>query len=126
MNKFAVINKFSFVSKYLFATVMVVFGIQHFIYADFVATLVPGWLPFHLFWVYFTGIALIAGAVSIYFNRNAKLACFLLGTMIWIFILTVHIPILINSHFSAGMITNACKDIGLASCAFMLSATLKD
>ncbi|UOE52348.1 hypothetical protein MTO98_14805 [Mucilaginibacter sp. SMC90] len=42
--------------------------------------------------------------------------------MIWVFILTIHIPLLINSHFDAGKITNALKDTGLASCAFILAA----
>jgi uncharacterized membrane protein len=101
---------------------MFVFGIQHFMYADFVATLVPGWIPFHLFWVYLTAVALIAAAVSICVNLYAQWGCFLLGCMIWVFILTIHIPLLINSHFDAGKITNALKDTGLASCAFILAA----
>ncbi|QEM10447.1 hypothetical protein [Mucilaginibacter rubeus] len=107
---------------YIYATVMFIFGIQHFMYAGFVATLVPGWIPFHLFWVYFTAVALMAAAVSIYVNLYAQWGCFLLGCMIWVFILTIHIPLLINSHFDAGKITNAMKDTGLASCAFILAA----
>ncbi|UOE52347.1 hypothetical protein MTO98_14800 [Mucilaginibacter sp. SMC90] len=60
------------ISTYIYATVMFVFGIQHFMYADFVATLVPGWIPFHLFWVYLTAVGLLAAAVSIYVNLYAQ------------------------------------------------------
>ena len=109
------------VSAYIYATVMFIFGIQHFMYAQFVATIVPGWIPFHLFWVYFTALALMSSAVSIYTGFYAKWGCLLLGCMIWVFILTIHIPLLIDSHFDGGKITNALKDTGLASCAFILA-----
>jgi len=33
----------------LFAISMVVFGAQHFMYAGFIATLIPAWIPLHLF-----------------------------------------------------------------------------
>jgi uncharacterized membrane protein len=34
---------------------LAVFGIQHFIYAEFAATLVPALLPRHLFFIYLAG-----------------------------------------------------------------------
>ncbi|HEY4326993.1 MAG TPA: hypothetical protein VGN20_23605 [Mucilaginibacter sp.] len=118
-------NQLANVSKYLFALIIGMFGTQHYIYAVFVATIVPQWIPFHLFWTYFTGAAMIAVAVSIFINKKVKLACCLLGIMIWIFIFTVHSHILIESHFAAGNITNAGKDICIASCAFIISASEK-
>ena len=42
--------------KYLFSIAFIIFGAQHFIYADFVATLVPRWMSWHLFWAYFVGV----------------------------------------------------------------------
>lgn len=42
--------------KWLFAAAMAVFGIQHFIYADFAATLVPALPPRHLFLLIWLGI----------------------------------------------------------------------
>ena len=124
MNKHNIINGFALISKYFFATIFVIYGIQHFMYANYVAGMVPGWIPFHLFWVYFTGSAFFAFAISVFFNWNAKWGCFLLGIMIWIFIFTIHVPSLINDHFSGGDITSTCGDLGLASCAFMLSGIL--
>ena len=32
-------------------------GIQHFVYADFVEKLVPAWVPGSRFWVYFTAVS---------------------------------------------------------------------
>jgi uncharacterized membrane protein len=50
---------------YLIATPMAIFGVQHFIYLDFVAGFIPTWIPWRVFWACFTGAALIAAAVGI-------------------------------------------------------------
>ena len=34
--------------RILFALSLLVFGIQHFMYADYIATLIPSWIPFHI------------------------------------------------------------------------------
>src|SRR5215472_11313433 len=43
----------------LFAIAMAIFGADHFVFAKFVATIVPAWIPWHEFWTYFVGVALI-------------------------------------------------------------------
>ena len=43
--------------RILFAAPLLVFGVQHFLYARFIATLVPAWIPGRLFWAYFIGVA---------------------------------------------------------------------
>lgn len=107
---------------YGYAFILFVFGCQHFIYADFCANqLMPPWIPWHLFFVYFTGIALIAAGISIVINRMRSLATVLLGVMILLFLPLMHLPILVNSHWQGGNITNACKDLGLACGAFLIS-----
>ena len=78
--------------RILFGIPMVVFGIQHFIYVDFVITLIPPWIPGRAFWTYFTGVALIAAGTAIVLNRTARLAATLLGVMIFLFFLLVHPP----------------------------------
>lgn len=113
-------NKLFIAGRFLYAFTMLVFGIQHFMYASFVATLVPGWIPCHLFWAYFVGVALIAAGVSIAINKKARLACIMLGAMIFLFVLLVHIPLVTQNIHDGGKITNAFKDVGLGCCAFIL------
>ncbi|MGB8475574.1 MAG: hypothetical protein WCE61_15940 [Candidatus Acidiferrum sp.] len=55
---------------YLFAGSMVIFGIQHFMYAGLLATLVTAWIPWHLFWIYFTGAGFIAAGVTEHFGGD--------------------------------------------------------
>jgi uncharacterized membrane protein len=71
---------------------MAVFGADHFIAPTFVAAIVPSWIPGHLFWTYFVGVALFAAALSLATNRYATLAATLLGTMLFLFVVLIHVP----------------------------------
>lgn len=78
--------------KYFLGITMAAFGIDHFLYTDFVATLVPGWIPGALFWTYFAGIALILAGLSIILTIQRRLAAALLGLMIFLWLILLHIP----------------------------------
>lgn len=58
--------------RWLFALCTIVFGIQHFLYARFIATLVTSWIPGHLFWVYLTGVGMIVAAVAILGEKGGR------------------------------------------------------
>ena len=75
-----------------FGITMLIFGVEHFFYPAFVATLVPTWIPGAMFWTYFAGIALIAGGAAIIINIQASLAANLLGIAIFIWFIVLHIP----------------------------------
>jgi uncharacterized membrane protein len=67
-------------------------AILHFIYAEYVAMLIPAWIPAHLFWTYFAGVALIAGAIGMLIPRTAQLAAGLSALMVFSWVLLLHIP----------------------------------
>ena len=78
--------------RVFYAVPLLVFGIQHFLYAQFISTLVPAWIPYLLFWAYFVGTAFIAAAVSISTKGQARLAAILLGVMFLSWVVIVHAP----------------------------------
>ncbi|RSL16717.1 hypothetical protein EDE15_2239 [Edaphobacter aggregans] len=78
--------------RYFFAFLLIVFGIDHFLYAKFVAMLVPGWVGAPMFWTYFAAVALIAGGLGIVVKRVAWLASLLVGVMIFLWVPMLHIP----------------------------------
>jgi uncharacterized membrane protein len=78
--------------RFFFAITLVAFGIDHFLYPAFVATLVPAWIPGHLFWTYFAGVALIAGGVGMMVKVTTQLASLMVGIMIFLWLLMLHIP----------------------------------
>lgn len=106
--------------RYLFAASLMVFGFGHLSNASAMAGMVP--IPAGELWVYITGVALIAGAVSILIGKLDKLGSALLGVMLLIFACSIHLPGLINAADGMarqGFMGGFLKDIGLAGGAWM-------
>lgn len=67
-------------------------GVQHFLWEEFVQTLVPTWIPGPLFWTYFAGVALIAAGIGLVVPATTRLAGTLAGLMVFSWLLMLHIP----------------------------------
>ncbi|HTT32006.1 MAG TPA: hypothetical protein VMH48_00250 [Methylomirabilota bacterium] len=75
-----------------FAIPLAVFGADHFVASKVVASIVPSWIPWHLFWAYFVGVALLAAALSLVTQKHSLLASTLLSAMLFSFVLLIHVP----------------------------------
>lgn len=113
------------VGRILYALPFLGFGIGHLTNAHFMAGMVP--LPGGIFWIYLTGLALLAASISIIIQTKARLATLLLGIMLIIFVLLIHLPNAMSANQATQMMgqANLMKDLSLAGAAFYLSGTLK-
>ena len=75
-----------------FGVSTVIFGWQHFMYAQFLVSLVQTWLPAHAFWIYFTGTAMMLAGAAIATGILARLAGIWLVIMFVLWFLTLHLP----------------------------------
>jgi uncharacterized membrane protein YphA (DoxX/SURF4 family) len=98
----------------LFAIPMAIFGGDHLVAAKAVATIVPSWIPGHLFWTYFVGFALISAALSFAANKLARIAGILLGIMIFLFVLLIHVPSCFATPFDKTRVTILLRDSALS------------
>jgi uncharacterized membrane protein len=80
------------IGNYLVALFLLIGGIQHFIFADFVKFLIPEWIPGAIFWTYLAGVALIAAGIGLIINIKSSLAALLAGSMIMIWVFVLHLP----------------------------------
>jgi uncharacterized membrane protein len=110
--------------KYFLPITVAVFGVDHFLYPEFVATLVPAWIPGHVFWTYFAGVALIASGVAIIVGVKARLAALLLGIMIFSWFIVLHIPrAMADPHSGMGNEwTSVFEALAFSGIAFMLAS----
>ena len=110
------------VGRYIYAFSMVIFGIQHFMYAQFIAFLIPKWMPAHLFLAYFTGTALIAAGVAIAVHIFSRLASMLLGLMFFLWVLTLHTPRVIASPHNTDELVSLFVALAFSGASFLLAA----
>ena len=82
----------AFVGLLCFASFLLLAGVQHFVWAQFVAQLVPSWIPGSAFWTYFSAAALIAGALGLLVPQTRRMAACWTGAMIFAWVWLLHVP----------------------------------
>lgn len=110
------------VGRILYALPFGIFGLLHFMNANAMAGMVP--IPGGVFWIYLTGLALLAASVSMIIEKYTRMACILLGVMLLIFVLSMHLPGVIGAASEQAMqssMSNLLKDTALAGGAWILA-----
>jgi uncharacterized membrane protein len=97
-------------------------GLAHFPYAKYVASLIPPWIPAHMFWTYFAAIALIAGGIGVLVPGTARLAATLSGIMLFSWVFLVHIPLAIRTQ-TVSEVSRGFQALSDSAVAFMLAGT---
>jgi uncharacterized membrane protein len=124
----AIINSrdgFLYLGRLCLGLFMILAGIQHFLFVEFVATLVPGWIPGALFWAYFAGVALIAGGAGLILPYTARLAAALSGLMIFLWVVLLHVPRAVSGLYdSRNEWTSMFEALAFSGLALLLSGAL--
>jgi uncharacterized membrane protein len=109
--------------RLFFAIPMGVFGTDHFADAVNIARIVPRYMPWHMFWTYLVGVALIAASLSIILKINARLAGILLGCMFVLFVAMMDIRALVITHNSRQFWAITLRDFTFSGAAFAVATT---
>ena len=75
-----------------YGVTLLVFGVSHFVYAQFTAAMIPQWLPARLFLAYLTGALHLATGIALLLRFRTRLTAILEGCMMFSFVALVHIP----------------------------------
>jgi uncharacterized membrane protein len=88
-------------AQILYSLAVMVFGVAHLAYLKATAALVPGWLPDHAAWVWFTAATYLGAGVAMLVGAWARLAAALSALQMGLFTLLVWAPIVARGHASA-------------------------
>src|SRR5215831_1172424 len=86
------IDKIVALTHLCFAIPLAVFGAEHLSSPQALLALVPSYMPWRMFWVYFVGFALIAASLSIATRRHVRWSGLLFGAMMFLFVAMLHLP----------------------------------
>lgn len=107
--------------RVMMAVALAGFGIQHFMYPQFIAALIPTWIPDPIFWAWATGGAFLAASLSALLEKQIRLSGTLLSLMFLSWVAIVHIPrIMARPGLEPGW-TSGIFAFGMAGVALLLA-----
>jgi uncharacterized membrane protein/uncharacterized membrane protein YphA (DoxX/SURF4 family) len=107
-----------------YAAPIAAFGAEHFTEAKGIATLVPAWIPWHLFWVYFLGVCFIAAGFSLVTRIQARLAALLLSLTFVLFVALMDAPAWIHGPRDRFITALMLREISFSGGPLALAASL--
>lgn len=109
------------IGRILFAIPFAVFGINHFLMTDYYVGMLTSFIPLGAYTIILTGIMLIAASISIILKKFVKISTILLAFLLFIFILTIHIPHLLTETDKTVTLIALLKDISLMGGSLMIA-----
>lgn len=110
--------------RVLFGISAVVFGVDHFLALDLIASLVPTWMLWHLFLACLTGAIMIAAGVSLVTKWMGAWGGFALGSMYLLFVLTLHVPRVLAAPQSPDEWSSALIALGMCGASWICASAV--
>jgi len=107
-----------------YAAPLAAFGTEHFTLTKAVASIVPSWIPWHLFWVYLVGACFLAAALSLVTKIQARLAASLLGLTFFLFVVLMDAPGWAHNLRDQFGLTLMLRELSFSGGALALAASL--
>ena len=102
---------------------LAVFGALHLFAPQFVIPIVPDYMPWHMFWVYFVGFGLIAASLSITARIGVRWSGLLFGIMMFSFVAMIHLPGALHDPHNRILWTIVCRESSFGGGGLILAAT---
>jgi len=109
-----------------YAVPIAAFGTEHFTLTKLIASLVPAWIPWHMFWAYFVGACFIAAALSLVTKVQARLSASLLALTFFLFVLLMDAPAWARNPGNRFALTLMLRELSFSGGPLALAASLSE
>jgi uncharacterized membrane protein len=107
-----------------YAAPMAAFGTEHFTLTKAFASLIPAWIPWHLFWTYFVGTCFILAALSLVTRIQTRLSASLLALTFLLFVVLMDTPAWTRHPRDRFALTFALRELSFSGGPLALAASL--
>lgn len=108
-----------------YAAPVAAFGTEHFT-VKAIVSLVPAWIPWHYFWVYFVGACFFAGGFSLVTGIQARLSASLFGLTFFLFVVLMDISAWAQDPGNRFGPTYLLRELSFSGGALALAASLSE
>ena len=119
-------DKLLLVAPLFYAAPLAAFGTEHFTLTKEIASLVPRWIPSHMFWAYFVGACFIAAPLSIVTKIQARLSASLLALTFFLFVVIMDVPAWLHDPQDRFGLTFALRELAFSGGPLALAASLTE
>ena len=109
------------IGRILFAVPFALFGINHFLMTDYYVGMLTSFVPQGAYTIILVGLLLIGASISIISRKYVKVSTIMLACLLFIFIVTIHIPHLMHDDDKTTTIIALLKDISLMGGSLMIA-----
>jgi uncharacterized membrane protein YphA (DoxX/SURF4 family) len=115
-------KKLTMTGRFLFAIPFAIFGINHFLMLDYYMGMLTSFImPLGVYTVFLTGLLMIGISISIMTRWYVKQAAYVLAGLLFLFIVTIHIPHLLTEEDKTIYLITLLKDISLLGGSLMIA-----
>ena len=120
------LEKLILLGPIFYAAPLGAFGTEHFTLTSVIASFVPSWMPWHLFWAYFVGACFIAAAFSMVTRIYARLSASLVALTFFLFVLMMDLPGWIQAPHNRIAAALVMRELAFSGGALAFAATLSE
>lgn len=107
-----------------YAAPLAAFGTEHFTLTKAIASLIPAWIPWHVFWAYLVGTCFILAALSLVTRIQARLSASLLALAFFLFVVLMDLPGWARQPGNRFALALALRELSFSGGALALAASL--
>ncbi|MEI6750559.1 MAG: DoxX family protein [Bacteroidota bacterium] len=119
-------KKLTTIGRILYAIPFIIFGINHFLFVNFYIGNISSFIPLGPYTIILTGVFLIMAGLSILFNKYIQLSTILLAILLFIFIITIHIPGLFDPQQWQVALIELLKDTSLMGGSLLIAGIVRE
>ena len=119
-------DKLILLGPLFYAAPIAAFGTEHFTLTKDIASIVPAWIPWHQFWVYFVGTCFIAAALSMVTGIQARLSSSLLALTFFLFVVLMDAPSWARAPRNRFALALTLRELSFSGGALALAASLTE